>query len=400
MDKINIIFANRKNCFDARGGDTIQMEKTKEYLESLYPVNIKVCLSPDDILKDNESPIVHIFNIQTCNETKAFIEAAKKKNKKIVLSPIYWNLLDSTYIYYLSYFKLYNYDLPDFVKLLIIKFFNFFICIIPKLRKKHKNGIDKGLYSSKKNRFTGKNILDSADIIMPNSPEEMNEIIKYFGVDEKINDKVVTVPNAADFQLKCSNNAEKLPILFDTIDNFVLQVGRIEPIKNQLNTLRALINDKDIPLVFIGKPVDDFYYRQLKAEAAMRGNVHFINELSHDLIMKIYGIAKVHVLPSFRESPGLVSIEAKSLGCNIVTASEKFCPIKYYEFDKLGYICNPYNTKSIRHSIISALSSSTGILDETYKLKFSYKNVAKIVYDAYINLIKENNGSNNNISKL
>ena len=33
---MEIIFANRKNCFEIRGGDTVQMEKTKEYLEKMY----------------------------------------------------------------------------------------------------------------------------------------------------------------------------------------------------------------------------------------------------------------------------------------------------------------------------------------------------------------------------
>ena len=46
MDKIKIIFANRKDCFDKPGGDTVQMMKTKEYLEKHYPVNINVVLSP------------------------------------------------------------------------------------------------------------------------------------------------------------------------------------------------------------------------------------------------------------------------------------------------------------------------------------------------------------------
>ena len=84
MKKLKIIFANRKDCFDKPGGDTVQMLKTKKYLEKYYPVKIEILLKPEEILSDKEAKIVHIFNLQTINETNEFINAARIGNKKVV----------------------------------------------------------------------------------------------------------------------------------------------------------------------------------------------------------------------------------------------------------------------------------------------------------------------------
>ena len=87
---MKILFVNRKDCFINRGGDTVQMEKTKAFLEKLYDVEINYCLSIDEILENNDAQIVHIFNIQNSNETLEYVNAAKEKNKKIILSSIYY----------------------------------------------------------------------------------------------------------------------------------------------------------------------------------------------------------------------------------------------------------------------------------------------------------------------
>ena len=124
MKKLKIIFANRKDCFDKPGGDTVQMLKTKKYLEKYYPVKIEILLKPEEILSDKEAKIVHIFNLQTINETNEFINAARIGNKKVVLSTIYWTLLDTYYIKYLESLNISPIDIPDFFKLILINVFN------------------------------------------------------------------------------------------------------------------------------------------------------------------------------------------------------------------------------------------------------------------------------------
>jgi len=384
--KLKVIFANRKTCFSQRGGDTVQMEKTKEYLEKLYPdIKITYAFSPEDILKDVDASIVHIFNIQNGNETKEYIKAAKHNNKKVVLSPIYWNLLDANFVHYMEFFGIYCFDIPDFLKKFFINICNYFIFFIPQLRNKYKNSVKNGLYNSRIYKKIGKYILKNSDLILPNSIEEADILVKYYDVN--IVDKIISVPNAIDINLKNTNACSDSLYL---PKNFIMQAGRIEILKNQLGLIKALKDNPEIPIVIVGKKFNDGYCKKVEEYARKRGNVYFLEEISHDKMMQIYEQAKVHVLASYRESPGLVSLEAKLMGCEIVTSNEKYCPIKYYQFDKLGFQCNPYDINSIKEAILNAYNNPKNVeLTEEYKNFFSYENVAKMTYEAYLKVLEK-----------
>ena len=68
-----------------------------------------------------------------------------------------------------------------------------------------------------------------------------------------------------------------------------------------------------------------------------RGNTFFLGEISHDDIYPYYSKAKVHVLPSFRESPGLSTLEAAVFGVNCVVSFHG--PVaEYFGLDIFGGI--------------------------------------------------------------
>ncbi len=58
------------------------MMKTKEHLEEQYDIEVIYCTSPQEIEKYKDVSIVHIFNIQTIEQTLEYIEVCKKKRKK------------------------------------------------------------------------------------------------------------------------------------------------------------------------------------------------------------------------------------------------------------------------------------------------------------------------------
>ena len=77
---MKILMQNRINVFSAPGGDTIQMLKTKEYLERIgCEVSIACDLNPD--LKGID--LVHLFNITRINETYMQFKNAQKQNKPV-----------------------------------------------------------------------------------------------------------------------------------------------------------------------------------------------------------------------------------------------------------------------------------------------------------------------------
>ena len=151
-----------------------------------------------------------------------------------------------------------------------------------------------------------------------------------------------------------------------------------------------MMNHKEIPLVFIGKQnkIKQYYVDKTKELAAARGNTYFIEEMSQEELCAYYKAAKVHVLPSFRESPGLVSLEALYHGCNIVVSNRRYCPTDYYRFDKIAYTCDPYSITSIEKAIIDAYNSAFVPVESGYFDFFSYANAAKLTRDAYIEVLR------------
>lgn len=370
---MEIIFANRKNCLNERGGDTVQMLKTKEYLEKKYGDKINICLDSSDINKYPKAEIVHIFNIQTVEESLKYVEESKKANKKIVLSTIYWDLSEMVYMnrgtrIFRNLKLVRNLRRIDFLKK-IISLENIF------LRKKQKK------------------LIESVDFLLPNSDEELKIISEKYKINiDELRKKSISVPNAVDIKLNSNINTNK-EIKFK---NYVLQVGRIELNKNQISVVEALYNHPEIPILFIGRKSEgvsnNIYIKKLYKISSERGNVHFINEINHEELAVYYKNALVHILPSFRESPGLVSLEALFYGTEIVVSNEKYCPIKFYKFNEIAHICDPYSIKSIEIAILTAIKEKrNNKIGNEYFSYFSYEQVALKTREVYEKLkeIKE-----------
>ena len=366
---MKILFANRKKCMERKGGDTFQMLYTKEYLEREYTdISIKIITDADEIKNYVDYDIIHIFNMQYYYETLKYIEEAKKYNKTIVLSPIYWSKLDAVYIA-----RMYR----IWANMALLH-----ACEpIKKIISFHPgpNG-----YLSKQYINKYKKLLDQVDYLVPNSNEEWSIILKEFHFSQSV--KTVVVPNAivlnkGQFENKHYSDLKQYR-------GCILEVGRIEPIKNQLGVVLASMKNNR-PIVFIGLDSNpkSKYSKELHRVATKRGNVYFMGEMSQDEVREFYRIAGVHVLPSFRESPGLVTLEALYEGCNVVVANSKYCPIDYYSLNKYGTVCNPYSIKSIQAAIDTAISSNKKIKpDASYFDFISYSNVAKKMHEIYLSL--------------
>lgn len=96
----------------------------------------------------------------------------------------------------------------------------------------------------------------------------------------------------------------------------------------------------EIPLVFVGRDLALAYAKQCKVLGARRGNTYFLGEVPHEDLVGLYDRARVHVFPSFRESPGLATLEAAGRGVNC--AVSHLGPVTEY-FRNLMRYCNPYS---------------------------------------------------------
>ncbi|NLI72070.1 MAG: glycosyltransferase [Bacteroidales bacterium] len=354
------------------GGDVIQMVKTKNYLEKKYNLEIDIITDPSEITQD--FAIVHVFNFSTYIISKQFIRKAVQLSIPVVSSPIYWD-----YSYASTKYFYYAFQFINQINESTIQFFRKMVIYLGYVLKK-PSGVS---YKFKKN---ARWMFDNSDFIAPNSQEEANLFLKWINREDYSN-KIKVVFNATDILNETGADIEE-DLFFKKYNiprNYILQIGRIEFCKNQLNLIEALKDDVDIPIVFLGKIKDKLYYKKLKKRAEKRGNVYFVDAVPYSEVSSFFRFATIHVLLSLRESPGLVNIEALANNCPIVIADERFLPVETY-FKNQPYIVNPINLTEVRETILKAYNERK-ITPFDFE-KFSWDNVAKQTYSIYNEILK------------
>ena len=182
-----------------------------------------------------------------------------------------------------------------------------------------------------------------ADVLLPNAEGEARHIRDDLGV---LTDAVV-VPNAIDAEMFAPGFSK------DREPGTVLCVGRIEPHKNQLGTIRALHGLPGVTLTVIGPPHPHHraYYDECRRAAT--GNVTLLPGAEHKDLPALYSRHRTHVLASWYETTGLVSLEAAASGCTVVTTDRGHA--REYFGSEARY-CNPAEPDSIRQAVLTALT--------------------------------------------
>ncbi|MDD5226949.1 MAG: glycosyltransferase, partial [Candidatus Omnitrophica bacterium] len=226
---MKVAFYVYPTAFQNPGGGEIQLLKTQQSLRDLG-LEVKLFDPWQDKLESFD--ILHTFG--SVKEALPMMEAAKRAGVKNVLSTICWYSWRSAWG---------NYG-PLSTRLLAVlrHAAKVFFPFIPSARKQ---------------------MMDVADVLMPNSESEAGQLKRFFRIPSK---KIAVIPNAADPSFLVAR-----PELFIEkygIRDFILCVGRIEPRKNQLGIIRALKNIMT-PLVFVGDPLPDYpdYYQLCRNEA-------------------------------------------------------------------------------------------------------------------------------------
>jgi glycosyltransferase involved in cell wall biosynthesis len=192
------------------------------------------------------------------------------------------------------------------------------------------------------------------DMFFPQSKSQAGQLRFAFGVTPS---RISVVYHGVDERFASGNPAPFRQSY--KIGDFVLCVGRVDPMKNQLSLIKAL-KGTGIPLVLVGRPdtpSGEWYYRQCVEEAD--NTVVFIRELHHDspLLGSAYAAARVLVLPSYQEIPGLAALEAGLAGCNV--AVTKVGVAQEYLGDRATYL-DPGSFESIREAVVSCYENGPG----------------------------------------
>ena len=157
--------------------------------------------------------------------------------------------------------------------------------------------------------------LDLADCIITNSMMESDALSNVFNIERKKFHHVYNAAGTAFFDAEISHSFVRK---YDINTKYILNVGNIEPRKNQHSLIEAMRSIPDYKLVLIGHVRDKEYYDKCKIEG--NEQVIFIGDLAPDSVELIssYQNAAAFCLPSTLETPGIAALEAAAVGTTIV----------------------------------------------------------------------------------
>jgi glycosyltransferase involved in cell wall biosynthesis len=216
------------------------------------------------------------------------------------------------------------------------------------------NRIDVQIY---KKKF--RHACNVADRIIAISEQTAQDIVDFFNVDRS---KIDVVYQGCLPEFRFEDESTGLRFIKDKYglpDDFILNVGTIEPRKNALLILKALAHHKqtlDIPLVIIGKATK--YKKELLEYAEkeqIENRIIFLHNVVLDDLPKIYQMAQVFIYPSIFEGFGIPIIEAINSSVPVIT-SKGSCFAEAGGPDCL-YV-DPYNPEELAEAILKVLQNT------------------------------------------
>ncbi|HUQ65723.1 MAG TPA: glycosyltransferase family 4 protein [Flavitalea sp.] len=361
---MKVIMISRSTLYTSPGGDTMQIHMTAKYLRSLG-VEVDILTSENDV-EGQEFDLIHFFNIIRPDDIMHHI----KKNRPYVISTVFVDYSEFDKIARPGIsgliFKMLNSYQIEYVKC-IARF------ILGRETLKSSYFLFHGQYRSILY------IANHAKLLLPNSHSEYKRFQNAFGIFPY--KKVV---NAVDPEFF---NDSVVPD--EAYRDHILVVGRIEGIKNQLNVIKAVI-DTPYKLTIIGKPSlnQRSYYKACRKLADGHANIDFVEQQAdHKKLASIYKAARVHVLASWFETTGLVSLEAGLMGCQIVV-TRKGDTEEY--FKDMALYCEPDDVNSIRTAIVKAYNApANNILKSFIKDNYTWTQTAKQTLEAYQSVLSK-----------
>jgi glycosyltransferase involved in cell wall biosynthesis len=230
------------------------------------------------------------------------------------------------------------------------------------------------------------------DVLLPNSISELRRIERDLRVEIPAK-RYVAVPNGVDPAAYDPDRLDGLspPAHLAEYEGCVLCVARVEGRKNQLSLIRAL-DDSGHRLVLVGQAAANqrAYVDAVRTEVGRRANVQWLGAVSEDDKRWLYKLARVHVLASWMETTGLVSLEAAALGCALVVTPNG--DTQDY-FAGMAHFCRPEDTESIRDAVDAAYSAGPdATLQRRILLDYTWDAAAKATargYEMVLNNVRD-----------
>lgn len=176
--------------------------------------------------------------------------------------------------------------------------------------------------------------------------------------------------------------------MFNIAGPFVLNVGNIEPRKNQLALIRAMKQMPELQLVLIGHERDPVYAQACRAEGG--DQVRFLGPIAHTdpLLRSAYAACEVFCLPSTLETPGLAALEAYAVGAHIAI-TEVGSTREYFGHASNVQFLDPESVPSIVEAVRNTRTDKDRMtpfaLNDARSL--SWRNITSNLANAYTTLL-------------
>lgn len=167
---------------------------------------------------------------------------------------------------------------------------------------------------------------NKSEKIITGSEYSRNDIIRFYGIDEK---KIIVIPYGVSQDFDLNKDSQKtLGVLkkYNIPEKYMLNVGRLNPRKNFTSLVQAFNRLKKrhpLPhkLVIVG--IEDYNTSQIlrSIKKIDKGDVLFIGFVAKEDLPYIYSQAEVFIYPSLFEGVGLPILEAMRSGVPVVTSN-------------------------------------------------------------------------------
>ena len=224
--------------------------------------------------------------------------------------------------------------------------------------------------------------LSLADMIIGNSDIECDQMASVLNLPRE---KFATVYNGVEDIFFEPVSHELFRTKFGITEPFVLNVGNIEPRKNQFALAKAMKAFPNMKLVLIGHIRDPKYAQDVFAEGG--NQIIHIGTLLHgsELHRSAYAACEIFCLPSTLETPGLAALEASACGAKVVVT--EVGATREYFGESVQY-CLPDNIDSITSSLSQSMIATFDQRSNARMQDFLWMNVSKELIKFYKSLLQ------------
>jgi len=302
---LRVLLQARSDAFANFGGDTYQFTRYRDAVKSLG-CEITITTEQHPALRGYD--IYHVNTLDMPCELYQQVRRARNYGVPIALMPIHhkWAYVKRYYAWlakgHLWYKPFGNRRVKEFTKLLSCGQF----------------GIALATPWQKSIEDLQRYCVEVASVTLLNAEEEGEVITQQLGVTGRDS---VLVPNGVDPPESVAEDDEEirgLPPVYGVV------VGRIEPRKNQLAVLRAMV-PIGLPLVFLGarNRLYPWYYRDF-LHAVGRADAVYLGNVTPKVVKAIVKKAAVSILASWFEVVPYASLDSYSMGTRVVTTERGY----------------------------------------------------------------------------